>query len=318
MPLPRFELCIVSLALIVSIPGVACGQDYPVKPIRIVTGSPGGGTDLTARLIAQGIAGPLGQPVVVDNRGGSLPPEIVSQAPPDGYVLLYDGDSFMLGPLMEKMSYDPVKDFSPVIAAVRTINLMIVHPSLMVNSVNELIALAKAKPGALNYGSGPTGAAANLAAEYFKVMAGVNIVRINYKGTGPAVSALIGGEVQLVFATPAVVLPHMKSGRLRALAITSTEPSAMFPGLPTVAASLPGYEAVSLYGLFAPAKTPAALIRRLNQEVARFLKTAEAQERILNAGLEVVASSPEEFAVAMKSNIAKWSRVIKVAGIRSE
>jgi tripartite-type tricarboxylate transporter receptor subunit TctC len=318
MPLARFDLCMLWLSLMICGAGVACAQEYPNKPIRIVTGSPGGGTDLTARLIAQGISGPLGQTVIVDNRGGPLPPEIVSQAAPDGYVLLYDGDSFILGPLMEKMSYDPVKDFSPVIAAVSTINLIVVHPSLVVNSVRELIDLAKARPGALNYGSGPTGAAANLAAEYFKVMTGVNIVRINYKGTGPAVSALIGGEVQLVFATPAVVLPHMKSGRLRALAVTSREPSAMFPGLPAVAASVPGYEAVSLYGLFAPATTPAAHINRLNQEIVRFLKTEAAQERILSAGLEVVGSSPQEFAVAMKFNIAKWSKVIKAAGIRSE
>ena len=193
------------------------------------------------------------------------------------------------------------------------------HPSLPVKSVKELIALAKARPGALNYSSASTGSSTHLAGELFKFMAGVNIVHVAYKGTAPQISALISGEVQLTIVEEGSVEPHVKSGRLRALAVTSAEPSALAPGLPTVAASgLPGYEATGMIGIWAPAKTPGAIINRLNQEILRFLNLPEVKERFLNGGEEIVGSSPEQLAATIKSDGAKWGKVIKEAGIRAD
>jgi tripartite-type tricarboxylate transporter receptor subunit TctC len=243
----------------------------------------------------------------------------VSKAPPDGYTLLIDAASFWIGPLLQETPYDPVKDFAPVTLTDSAPNVLVVNPSLPVKSVKELIALAKARPGELNYGSSSTGSTPHLAAELFNMMAGVKIVRVPFKGSGPAVISLLGGQVQLMFATAGSVAPHVKSGRLRALAVASLQPSALAPGLPTIAASgVPGYEAVAFEGMFAPAKTPVAIIDRLNQEIVRVLNRAEVKERFFNAGVETVGSTPEEFAAAIKSNVAKWGKLIKDAGIRDE
>jgi tripartite-type tricarboxylate transporter receptor subunit TctC len=194
-----------------------------------------------------------------------------------------------------------------------------VHPALPVNSIKELIALAKAKPGALNYASGGVGTTPHLAAELFKAMAGVNIVHIPYKGAGPAISDLIGGQVQLMFPNAAAVGPHLKSGKLRALAVTSSQPTALVPGLPTVAASgLPGFSSVLIVGMFVPAKTPATLINRLNQEIVRVLNNPEVKEKLFNTGSDVVGSSPEQFAAAIKSEVARLGKVIKDVGIKAE
>ena len=300
---------------------MAAGQAYPVKPIRIVTAPPGGGSDLVARVLAQGTAGPLGQPVVVENRAaGSIPGEIVSSAAADGYTLLVAGASHWLLPfLRNKVPYDPVKDFAPITLAVSAPSILVVHPALPVKSVSELIALAKAKPGGLNYASGSTGGANHIGGEQFKAMAGVNIVHVPYKGVGPALNALIGGEVQLSFGGGAAVTPHVKSGRLRALAVTSATPSALFPGLPTVDASgLPGYISVSMFGVFAPAKTPTPAINRLNEEMVRVLKSPDVKERLFNAGLEVVGSSPAQLATALRVEMTTLGKVIKDAHIRDE
>jgi len=307
-----------SLGLMVLSGGVVCGQDYPHKPIRIITNAAGGGSDFIARLIAQGISGPLGQPVIVDNRsGGLIQSEIVSRAPPDGYTLLVAGGSILILPLLQKTPYDPMKDFSPITLATKEPAVLAVYPSVAAKSVKELIALAKGKPGELNYGSGGTGATNHLAAELFRAMAGVNIVHIAYKGSAPLLSALIGGEVQLAFPSAPSVAPHVKSGRLRALAVTSAEPSALAPGLPTVAASgVPGYESASLTLLFAPAKTPDAIINRLNQEMVRFLKTPEAKAQLLISGAETVGSSPQQLADTMKAEMDRMGKVIKDAGIK--
>ena len=243
----------------------------------------------------------------------------MSKAPPDGYTLLIDAASFWIGPLLQETPYDPVKDFAPVTLTDSAPNVLVVNPSLPVKSVKELIALAKARPGELNYGSSSTGSTPHLAAELFNMMAGVKIVRVPFKGSGPAVISLLGGQVQLMFATAGSVAPHVKSGRLRALAVASLQPSALAPGLPTIAASgVPGYEAVAFEGMFAPAKTPVAIIDRLNQEIVRVLNRAEVKERFFNAGVETVGSTPEEFAAAIKSNVAKWGKLIKDAGIRDE
>lgn len=298
----------------------ASGQAFPNKPIRIVTSEPGGSGDFVGRLIAQGLPSGLGQPVIVENRGGNvvIPSMIVAKAAPDGYTLLLYGGTFWVGPLLEPLPYDPVRDFSPVTLAVGSPGIVVVHPSVPVNSIKELIALAKANPGVLNYGSGATGAITHLALELFKSMAGVDIVRIAYKGAGPAITDLIGGQVQVMFATSGSVAAHVKSGKLKALAVTSAQPSALFPNLPTVAATIPGYRGESIFGIFAPAKTPAVIINRLNQEIVRVLNTADVKEKLFNSGVEVVASSPEQFGAAVKSEIARLSKVIKDAGIKVE
>jgi tripartite-type tricarboxylate transporter receptor subunit TctC len=306
------------VALIAAGSDGATSQGYPNKPIRIVTGAPGGGSDFASRLIAQALTESFGQQVVVDNRG-NVAGEIVSKALPDGYTLLLDGASFWIGPLLQETSYDPLRDFSPVSAATLSPGILVVHPSVPANSVKELIALAKARPGEINYGSGGAGASTHLAPELFNVMAGVNITRINYKGAGPAINGLIGGEVQMMIPPAGSVSTHVKAGRLRALGITSAQPSALLPGLPTVAASgVPGYEAVSMTGMFAPAKTPAAIINRVSEETVRVLNRADVKERFLNSGVEAVGNTPQQFAAAVKSEMVKWGKVIKDAGVREK
>jgi tripartite-type tricarboxylate transporter receptor subunit TctC len=241
----------------------------------------------------------------------------VSAAPPDGYTLLLSSGSLWIAPLMQKTPYDAVRDFTTIALTNMAPNVLVVTPSLPVKSVAELIALAKAKPGALNYSTSAVGGSGHLAAELFNVMAGVNTMHIPYKSAGLALSDLMGGRVQMAFATGGSVAPLVKSGRLKALAVTSLQPSILFPELPTVAASgLPGYESITIHGLFAPAKTPALLINRVNQETVRFLKTPDARERFLNAGVEPVGTSPEEFTAKIKSEIARLQKVIKSAGIR--
>lgn len=315
----RFIVRMFPLAIMASGAGVVSGQNFPNKPIRIVTGSVGSSSDFVARLVKQGISGPLGQPVIVDNRAsGVIPGQIVSQASPDGYTLLVIGNTFWTASLLRKVPYDPVKDFSPVSLTYRAPLILVVHPSLSVKSVKELIALAKAKPGALNNSSTSIGGSAHLAGELFKSMAGVDIVNISYKTGSTAMADLVGGQVQMSIAAAASVMPHVKSGRLKALAVTSLQPSALFPGLPAVAESLPGYEAATLHAVFVPAKTPATIINRLNREIVRFVHTAEAKERSFNVGVEPVGGSPEELAATIRSEMARMGKVIRDAGIRAD
>jgi len=300
--------------------GIASSQNYPSKSVRLVTAEVGAAGDLVARSIAPGLSERFSQPVVVENRGGSgvIPIQTVAKSQPDGYTLLVFGTALWLLPFIQDVSYS-VRDLAPVTLAVTTPLLLVVHPSLPVKSVKELIALAKARPGTLNYASGIAGSATHLPAELFKSMAGVDIVRVAYKGGGPALTAILGGEAQVMFATSSGAGPHVGSGRLRALAVTSAQPSALFPGLPTVAASgLPGYDAASIMCVFAPARTPPALIGRLNQEITRVLNKPEVKERFVRAGSEVVASSPGELAAAIKADMARMGKVIKAAGIRAE
>ena len=298
----------------------ASGQVFPNKPIRIVTSEAGGGNDLQARLIAQGLAGALGEQVVVENRpSGVIPGEIVSKATPNGYTLLLYNNTLWTGPLLQATPYDAVRDFSPITAVAKAANVLVVNPVLPVKSVAELVALAKAKPGELNYGSSGTGASNHLAGELFKAMAGVNIVRINYKGAGPALTALLAGELQLMFPTAGAVSPHIKAGRIRVLAVTSAEPTALAPGVPTMAASgLPGYESTSTYGVFAPAKTPRAIVDKLNEAIVQFLDRPDVKEKFFNAGMETVGGSPAQLAATVKSEMARMGKVIKDAGIRRE
>ena len=321
MLIPRFVVGMSSVVAIMFGAGVVCGQGYPNKPIRIVAAPAGGGNDFTARLIAQGLTGAVGQQVIVDNRGDiiAVRAQIVAKAPPDGYTLMAASNSLWLAPFMQDLPYDPVKDFVPVSLTASSPNILVVHPSVAANSVRDLIALARAKPGALNVATGPTGSPNHLAAELFTYMAGIKIVRIAYKGGGPALNALIGGEVQLLFASAGSVLPQLKSGRLRALAVTSTQASALAPELPTMAAAgLPGYQLVGIDCIVTTAGTPAAIVNRLSQEIARVVNRADVKEKFFITGVETVGSSPQELAAFIKSDMATWGKVIKEAGIRSE
>jgi tripartite-type tricarboxylate transporter receptor subunit TctC len=299
--------------------GGALGQNYPARPVHIYTSEPGGGNDFAARLIAQGISGPLGQPVIIENRSTLVSIESVAKAPPDGYAIVYQGANVWISPLIRKSTYDPVRDLAPITWATVSPDILMVHPSLPVKSVNELIALARREPAKLNYASSGTGTSGHISAELFKSLAGVDIVRINYKGNGPAVNDLIGGQVQVMFASSGTSGPHIKSGRVRALAVTTAKRSALFPDLPTIAASgVPGYDAGSTSGVFAPAKTPDAVIARLNREIVQALNSSDVKEKFLAAGVEVVASTPEELAARVKSDTARLGKVIREAGIHED
>ena len=308
-------------ASLVCAAGPAGSQNYPAKPIRLFTSAVGGGADFAARIVAQELTTAYGQPVVVENRGGAgfVAAEIVAKAPPDGYTLLVYGPPFWIGPLMQKAAYDPVRDFMPVVLAISSPNILAVHPSLPVKSVRELIALAKSRPGTLNYASGQSGSSNHLAAELFKAMAGVDIVRVTYKSGGSSINDLIAGQVQLSFSSVAIVGPHVKAGRLRGLAVTSAQPSALAPGMPTVAASgLPGYQSVSTLGVFAPIKTPMAIVNQLSLEITRALQQPESRGRLFKSGAEVVGSTPEQSLAEIKADIGRLGKVIRDADIRGE
>ena len=290
----------------------ACAQDYPANVIRIVTSPPGGSNDFVARLLVKGLTEKLGWQLVVDNRATILAPEVVMRTAADGYTLLLTGGTFVTGYLFEKLPYEPLRDFSPITLTHRQPNILVVHPSLPVRSVKELIVLAKAKPGELNYASSGVGSSNHISGELFNSMTGTRIVRINYKGVGPAVTALLSGEVHLMYANLAAVSPYLQSGRLRQLAITSAEPSALRPGLPTMAAAgLPGFETTVMTGAYAPAGTPAAIVSRLNQEIVRIIHLHEIKERFSSIGIDTVGSSPAELTAAMKSEIARTAKLIK-------
>ena len=309
----------VALALVLCSVSTIAAATYPDKPIRMLTSEAGGGSDFVARLVAQGMGTHLGQRVVVDNRG-MIAAEIAKYAAPDGYTLLLYGSPLWLSPfLREKLPYDPVRDYAPVSLVVSTPNVMVVHPGVAAQTVGEFIALAKTRPGMLNYSSASTGSTQHLAAELFKNMAGLNIVRIPYKGSGPALNAVIAGQVQLMFPSAGSATQHVKAGRLRALAVTTAQPSALLPGLPTVAASgLPGYESTSPFGVFAPANTPQAIIARLGRDIAQGLSDTEIKARFNGAGVETVGSTPAELGAMVKAEMTKWGKLIRESGIREE
>lgn len=300
--------------------GAVCAQNYPSKPVRIVTSVTGGSLDLTARFIAPKLAERLGQQVIIDNRGGVLSMEMVAKAPADGHTLLLASGSLWISQfLRDHVAWDAARDYAPISLLATSPNIIVVHPSLPARSVRELIALAKARPGELNYSSGQSGASAHLAGELFKAMAGVKIQRIAYKGQGPAMLALITGEAQLSFPNAASATPFIKAGKIRGLAVTTVQPSALAPGLPTAAASgLPGYESRAILGMFAPARTSPAIVEQLHQEVASVLKSADVKQRLFDSGSEAIAGSPAEMTAAMKSEMATTGKLIKDAGIRAE
>jgi tripartite-type tricarboxylate transporter receptor subunit TctC len=307
----------VWISLTLAAAGAVCAQGYPNKPVRIVTSGVGAATDFVARTIAQGLTPLLGQQVIVDNRAsGFTPAEIVARAVPDGYTLLCYGSTVWIIPLLQNAPYDPVKDFAPITITAKSPHVVVVHPTLAVTTIKELIALAKSKPGTLNDASLGTGTATHLGAELFKSMAGVNIVRIPYKSGATQMADLVGGQVQLAFAGAGTVTQHLKAGRLRALAVTSAERTDLLPGVPTVSETLPGYESGATYVMFAPARTPPALIRRLNAETVRVLNQADVKGKFFPIGVQVVGSTPEELTATMKTETVRLGKLIKDAGIR--
>ena len=324
----RFNIAIAVAGIMSAGAGAAYGQaaivkgagtPYPVKSIRIVTTETGAGNDLLARIVAQSIAGPLGQTIIVENRATTVSGVITAQAVPDGYTLLLAANASWLGTFLQDMPYDAVRDFAPVSTVSNQPVVLVVHPALPAKSVKEVIALAKARPGELFYGSSSTATVSHLAGELLKAMAGVNIVRVPFKGAGPALIALFGNEVQLTFPTPSVVPAHVKAGRLRALAVSGLHQSPLLPELPTLSAEgLPGYEVVSRAGIFAPAKTPIPIINRLNQEIVRALSRADIKEKILVLGSEPASSTPEEFRKIIRDDMARMGKVIKDTGMRTD
>jgi tripartite-type tricarboxylate transporter receptor subunit TctC len=295
----------------------ASAQDYPNKVVRIVTSEAGGSGDSIARLVAQGLTKGLGQQVIVDSRG-ILGADVIAKAPPDGYSLLFYGSNAWISPLVRKTSWDPEKDFAPIMLVVDAVSVLVVHPSVPAKSVQELIALAKAKPGELNFASSATGSATHLAGELFKSMTGINIVHIPYKGISVAYNDLIAGRVQMIFGTSGSVSSNVKAGKMRAIAIANGKPSALLPGLPTIASTVPGFEAGIPYAMFAPAKTPTTIINRLNEETGRALKQADISDRLLKLEVEVIASTPAQLAEKVRTDRVQLGKIIRDAGIHED
>ncbi len=305
--------------------GNALAQTWPAKPVRlIVPYPPGGSADILARAIGQKLGDGLGQQVVIDNRPGAgtaIGAEATAKAAPDGYtILLGTVSSHAINPALNPgLKFDPIKDFAPISLVASIPFALVVHPSLPAKSVKELIALAKARPGSLNYSSAGNGTSNHLAGELFKSMTGTFMVHIPYKGSAPALNDLIAGQVQLMFDLVLTTAPHVKSGAVRAIAVTGRERSPALPGVPTVAESgVPGYEVTAWFGFFAPAGTPAAVVNVLNAETVKAMKLPDLRERLGSQGAEPVTSSPEQFSAYVKDELAKWTRVVKASGMKAD
>jgi tripartite-type tricarboxylate transporter receptor subunit TctC len=300
-------------------------SDYPTKSIRlIVPSAPGSGPDTMARSVSQQLSPMLGQPVVVENRGGaggSIGGEAAAKSAPDGYTLIMAsaGSHAVNVGLYPKLPYDPIRDFAPISLVSQAPNILIVHPSLPVKSVKDLVALATAKPGALSFGSGGNGSTAHLSGELFKMLAKVNMVHVPFKGAPQSVLAVMSGEVELAFPNLPPALPQVRTGKLRGVAVTTSKRFGALREIPTVAESgLAGYEARAWFGLLAPAGTPHAIITKLNGAVVKIVRSAEMRERLLADGAEAIGSTPEEFTAVMKTDIAKWSAVIRASGAKAD
>ncbi len=314
-----YKSALISL-IPVALSAPAFAAEYPTKPVRFVVGfAPGGGTDTTARAMANRLTELLKQQVVVDNRpgaAGNIAAEIVSNAQPDGYtVLMGTIAALAINPsLYKKLPFDPVKDLAPVTLAVDSTNILVVHPTVPAKSVKELVALAKSK--SLNGGSSGVGGTGHLALELFNLQAGTKIIHVPYKGGGPAMVDLLGGNINLIFATAASAMPHIKSGKIRALAVTTAKRSGLVPDLPTVAeAGLPGFEANNWYGVLVPAGTPRAITNRLNKEITATLNTPAVKDFLFKQGLDANPGTPESFGNYIKAETAKWAKVTKAAGL---
>lgn len=317
MTLFKQALCAISIGLVAVAANAAEFKDFPTKPIRILTGAPGGSSDTTSRAIGDVLSRRFDQAVVVENRPITAS-EVVARALPDGYTLLLDGGSFWLAPLMQKTPYDVLRDFVPVSQALTSIYILVVHPSVPANSLKELIALAKAKPGTINYGTSGVGSAPHLGTELFKQMAGINLVHVPYKGSGAVLASLIAGtEIQFAFVAGTLSTPHVKAGKLKAIGVANRTPSPLAPGVPLITESgLPGFEFEQLVAIFAPASTPMTRVNLLSAEIRAALQTKEVQDRLLSIGLEAKGSTSQEFLAILKSELAKWGKLVKQANIQ--
>ena len=296
-------------------------DNYPSRPIRIVVPSPpGGGNDIMARIGAQRLSEAWGRPVIVDNRpgaGGAIAFEMVARAEPDGYTLLLGSTNLTVLPDITKVAYDPIKDYAPVSLMTTSMNILLVHPSVAANSVKEFIALAKSKPGQLNYASSSVATSSHLAAEFFCLQAGIKMLHVPYKGASLALTDLMAGQVHALFANPAASIAHVRSGKLRALAVSGDKRSVIIPEVPTVAeAALPGFEASTWWGILAPARIPNALVTKLNGELAHALTQPEALNRIAALGADVVGGPPQKLADHLRAEIPKWRVVVRAANIK--
>ncbi len=330
-PAPVHRRALLSARAVLALIGLSAArgdlaaQPYPAKPVRlIVPFAAGGGSDFVARVVAQKFNEAFGQPVVIDNRGGAggaIGTELAAKAPPDGYTLLLGsaGPLTIQPGLSARLPYDPVRDLAPITMVSSIPYVMVVHPSLPAKSVRELVALARAKPGQLNFGSPGNGTTTHLATELFKVAAKFDAVHVPYKGVAPAVTDLLAGQTQFMSGDLSTLMPQVKAGRLRALAVTGAGRSALAPEVPTVAESgVPGYEAIGWFGILAPGATPREVVARLNAVLVKGITEADARERLAALGGDVVANAPAEFAVRIRDDLAKWSRLIKAIGLKPE
>jgi len=319
-------VCGTALAVVLSAgAGGARADGFPEKPPHFIVGfTPGGPSDIIARALGQKLSELWKQPVVIDNRpgaGGNVAAELAARSAPDGYTWLLGNNSILATnqSLYRKLAYDPVADFAPVALVAVQPNILVVNPGVPATSVKELIALARVKPGELNYASSGSGAAAHLAAELFKTMAGVDMVHVPYKGAQPALTDVMAGRAQLMFATSASVLPYVKAGRLRALAVTTSRRSGVVPELPTVSeAGVPGFEAITWHGVVVPRGTPEPLVERLNADIGKALAARDLRERLESLGAELAAGTPQDFADYIAREIPKWAKVVKDSGARAE
>lgn len=314
----------LSVALLACCAPLAA-QEYPSKPVRLVVPfAPGGGTDIVGRLIAQRLTESLGQTVVVDNRagaGGVIGAELVAKAPADGYTLLMGtpGPLTINPNLMKSLPYQTLRDFTPISLATLSPFILVVHPALPARTVKELVALAKARPGALNYGSAGNGSVGHLAGEQLAALAGLKMVHVPYKGSSLAVTDLLAGQLQLMMENLPTVLPHIKAGKLRALGVGTKQRSALVPDYPPLAeAGVPGYEASTAFGVLGPARLPPAVLSRLNRDIVRVLQGPDVREKLSAQGVEAVGSTPEQYAAHLRDELERYGRIVQGAGIRTE
>lgn len=311
-------------ALFAALIAPAFAQNYPVKPVRILVPFPAGaGVDIVARMLGQPLTETWGQAVVVDNRpgaGGTIACELAAKAAPDGYTLLLGNlSTFAMAPsLYRKVNYDPVKSFAPITLINTSANVLVAHPAVPAATLQALIALARSRPGQLSYASAGSGTSPHLAAELFKTMAGVDLLHVPYKGSPQALTDLLGGQTQIMFASLVSALPHVRQGRLRALGVTSSKRAAALPDTPAIGESLRGYDVSVWMGIVAPANTPAAVVSQLNREIAAILQTPDMRERLAVQGLEAVSDTPAEFAGYIASEVRKWAAVIRQAGVSAD
>jgi len=318
-----YKLSVLCLAILTVPPAYAAAADYPTKPIRLLVPYPAGGSfDIFARVIAQKLSTAFKRQVVVDNRGGAggiIAAELVARAAPDGYTLLFGGaGTLSIQPAMSStLPYDAVRDYAPVSMVATAPHILVAHPSLQAKNVQELIVLAKAKPGVINYGSGGSGGPPHLAAEQFRFMTGTDIVHVPYTGGAQATTATVGGQVQIYFSSMASAIPLIKEGRLRGLGVTSAQRTAAAPEFPTIAeAGVPGYELLTWFAVVAPAATPSAIISRLNGAIIKAVESPDTRKRFLDLATDPASSTPEALGAFISSEIAKWSKLIKNAAIK--